>query len=57
MTAVLQNYARQTHTPIDTLHFDVVPRDDIEPTQLAHVPAAEQGALVHGLSLQGARYG
>ena len=53
LTAVLQNHARLTQTPIDHLSFGftVLPLEDAQ--QLTAAP--ESGVCVSGLHLEGAR--
>jgi len=53
MTATFQTYARKTATPIDTLAFRTVVRDEQE-EQLQEFP--EEGVNIHGLFLQGAKW-
>ncbi|KAL1510265.1 hypothetical protein AB1Y20_006588 [Prymnesium parvum] len=53
ITGVMQNHARKYQVPIDTVTYDYKIRDDLEVEGSAHV---EDGALVHGLFLEGARW-
>ena len=54
LTAVLQNHARLTQTPIDQLSFGFRVMQEQEAEQLASGPAA--GAYLSGLHLEGARW-
>ena len=54
MTAVLQNHARLTHTPIDQLSFGFKVLAVEEAQELTAAP--QTGVYVSGLHLEGARY-
>lgn len=49
LTGTLQNYARKNRFPIDTVSFDFVIRDDLQPETAA---APETGCYIHGLYLE-----
>ena len=54
LTAVLQNHARLTQTPIDQLSFGFSVMQEQHVQQLSSAPPT--GAYVSGLHLEGARY-
>ncbi len=54
LTAVLQNHARMTHTPIDQLSFGFKVLAVEEAQELTAAP--QTGVYVSGLHLEGARY-
>ena len=54
LTAVLQNHARLTHTPIDQLSFGFKVLAVEEAQELTAAP--QTGVYVSGLHLEGARY-
>lgn len=54
MTAVLQNHARLTHTPIDQLSFGFKVLPVVDAQELTAAP--QIGVCVSGLHLEGARY-
>lgn len=54
LTAVLQNHARLTQTPIDQIKFGFRVMQEQEAQQLASAPSS--GAYLSGLHLEGARY-
>lgn len=54
LTAVLQNHARLTQTPIDQLSFGFQVMHEQQAQQLSSAP--ETGAYISGLHLEGARY-
>lgn len=59
LTGTLQNYARKTRLPIDTLEFEIEVRSDILPsedTNFRHVEPPEDGCYIHGLFLEGAEW-
>lgn len=51
LTGVLQNYARKYTIPIDEIEFDFEIKKESEPEQ-----AAEDGAYIYGLFLEGAKF-
>jgi dynein heavy chain len=55
LTGTMQNYARKTKIPIDTLCYDFeVMSEEIKPEQITEGP--EDGAYIYGLFLDGARW-
>uniref|UniRef100_A0A6T8DZ44 Dynein heavy chain C-terminal domain-containing protein n=1 Tax=Prymnesium polylepis TaxID=72548 RepID=A0A6T8DZ44_9EUKA len=53
ITGVMQNHARKYQVPIDTVTYGYGVRDDMMPETAA---APEDGAIVHGLFIEGARW-
>jgi dynein heavy chain len=54
LTGALQTFARKYQVAIDTLNFRFSVLDAMEPADIAEVP--EDGVLIHGLFLDGARW-
>lgn len=53
ITGCMQNHARKYQVPVDTVTYDYAMRDDVSPETAV---APEDGALVHGLFVEGARW-
>ena len=52
ITGVMQNHARKYQLPIDTVTYGYAMRDDVT---VETAKAADDGALVHGMFMEGAR--
>jgi len=53
ITGVMQNHARKYQLPIDTVTYGYAMRDDI---QVETATAPDDGAIVHGMFIEGARW-
>lgn len=53
-TGIMQNFARKYTIPIDKITFDMIPRDDLVVS--ADLEKPENGCLIHGMFLEGARW-
>jgi len=56
ITAVQQVYARKNQLPLDVMKFMTEVTKMTGPEQVTEVPAAGEGAYIHGLTLEGARW-
>jgi dynein heavy chain, axonemal len=57
LTGVLQNHARKSNIPIDTLNFNYKVRDIQEGDPKINSPEyQDDGVLIHGLYMEGARW-
>lgn len=57
LTGVLQNHSRKTNIPIDTLQFNFKVKDIYEGDQkIENNVDNEEGVLIHGLHMEGARW-